>query len=173
MSADGAPRVRGESRSAAGTPPSAATPAPGTPGAEVRHAHVGPEPITLRGHERLVAHDSAGAVVGFCGVVRDHDGGRGVVRLHYTAHPSAQEVLEEVARTVAAASPETVRSIAVSHRVGDLEVGDEALVAAVAADHRAEAFAACAELVEAVKERIPVWKHQFFSDGTDEWVGCA
>lgn len=159
--------------SGTGAPSRHSAAAPGTPAADVRRVHVGPEPITLREHEQRVAHDSAGAVVGFCGVVRDHDGGRGVVRLHYTAHPSAQEVLEAVARTVAAGSAGAVRAIAVSHRVGDLEIGDEALVAAVAADHRAEAFAACAELVEAVKEQIPVWKHQFFSDGTDEWVGCA
>lgn len=140
--------------------------------AEVRCARVSDEPITLREHEGYVAHPSAGAVVGFSGVVRDHDGGRGVVRLHYTAHPSAAEVLAAAAHRVASGSP-GVRAVAVSHRVGDLDIGDEALVAAVSADHRAEAFAACAALVEAVKEQIPVWKHQFFSDGTDEWVGCA
>ncbi len=140
--------------------------------AEVRRAEVSAARITLRGHEDHVAHHSAGAVVGFCGVVRDHDGGRGVLRLHYTAHPSAQDVLARVAQEISEAHP-GVRAIAVSHRVGDLEIGDEALVAAVAADHRHEAFAACSALVEAVKEQLPVWKHQFFSDGTDEWVGCA
>ncbi|WP_182345841.1 molybdenum cofactor biosynthesis protein MoaE [Tomitella gaofuii] len=149
----------------------------GTPGGAdatgaVRRAAVCAERITLRGHEDLVGHDSAGAVVGFCGVVRDHDGGRGVLRLHYTAHPGAQDVLERVADGIAGAHP-GIRAIAVSHRVGDLEIGDEALVAAVSADHRGAAFTACAALVEAVKEQIPVWKHQFFSDGTDEWVGCA
>ena len=140
--------------------------------AEVRRARVSSEPISLREHEQCVAHESAGAVVGFCGVVRDHDGGRGVRRLHYTAHPGAQDVLGEVARQVAAES-RGVRAIAVSHRIGDLGIGEEALVAAVSADHRGAAFQACAALVEAVKEQIPVWKHQFFTDGTDEWVGCA
>ena len=108
----------------------------------------------------------------FAGVVRNHDGGRGVTRLEYSAHPSAAAVLAEVAADVAAAS-EGVRAIAVSHRIGVLNIGDAALVAAVSADHRAAAFRACALLVDPVKERLPVWKHQFFSDGTDEWVGSA
>jgi molybdopterin synthase catalytic subunit len=77
-----------------------------------------------------------------------------------------------VAAEVAANRP-GVRAIAVSHRVGALEIGDAALVAAVAADHRGEAFETCAQLVEQVKARLPVWKHQFFADGTDEWVGSA
>jgi len=66
-----------------------------------------------------------------------------------------------------------VRAIAVSHRTGTLEIGDAALVAAVAADHRGAAFETCALLVENVKARLPVWKHQFFADGSDEWVGSA
>lgn len=140
--------------------------------AEVRRIGVTEERITLGEHEEWVSHRAAGAIVGFCGVVRDHDGGRGVLWLHYTAHPSAQDVVtriaEEVSERVAG-----VRALAVSHRVGDLEIGNEALVAAVSADHRAAAFEACAALVEEVKERLPVWKRQFFTDGTDEWVGCA
>jgi molybdopterin synthase catalytic subunit len=66
-----------------------------------------------------------------------------------------------------------VRAIAVSHRVGRLEIGDVALACAVAADHRREAFETCAELVEEVKRLLPVWKHQVFTDGSDEWVGSA
>ena len=119
-------------------------------------------------HERAVADREAGAVVVFRGVVRDHDHGRGVTRLEYEAHPSAQAVLAEVAAAVAA-DPH-VHSVAVSHRVGVLEVGDVALVAAVSSAHRAAAFAACARLVDEVKERLPVWKRQLFSDGTEEWV---
>jgi len=95
-----------------------------------------------------------------------------VLRVEYTAHPSAERTLAEVAAEVAAAS-RGVRAIAVSHRVGPLSIGDAALVAAVAADHRSEAFQTCARLVDLVKERLPVWKHQFFADGTDEWVNCA
>ncbi len=123
-------------------------------------------------HENLVSHESAGAVVAFAGVVRDHDGGRTVTRLEYSAHPTAEQTLAEVVAEVAAES-HGVRAVAVSHRVGVLHIGDAALVAAVAADHRAAAFETCARLVDRVKERLPVWKHQFFADGTDEWVNSA
>ncbi|MCX8560005.1 molybdenum cofactor biosynthesis protein MoaE [Mycolicibacterium mucogenicum] len=137
----------------------------------VLRADLSESPIDVASHEALVDHSAAGAVVSFAGVVRNHDGGRGVTRLEYSAHPSAAEVLAEVAAGVAAA--EGVRAIAVSHRVGVLNIGDAALVAAVSADHRAAAFRTCALLVDTVKERLPVWKHQFFTDGTDEWVGSA
>ncbi|MGV0745300.1 molybdenum cofactor biosynthesis protein MoaE [Mycolicibacterium sp. XJ870] len=130
------------------------------------------QPISLTEYEALVAHEGAGAVVGFAGVVRDHDGGRSVTRLEYSGHPTAQRTLEDVAAEVAATST-GVRAIAVSHRIGALQIGDAALVAAVAADHRRAAFETCARLVDTVKERLPVWKHQHFADGTDEWVGSA
>lgn len=129
-------------------------------------------PIDASGHEELVSHEAAGAVVSFSGVVRNHDGGRSVTRLEYSAHPSAQQTLADVVAEVAERC-EGVRAIAVSHRVGDLHVGDAALVAAVAADHRKAAFETCALLVDTVKARLPVWKHQIFADGTDEWVGSA
>ena len=105
-------------------------------------------------------------------MVRDHDDGRTVIRLEYSAHPSAQQTLADVAAEIAA-DCHGVRAIAVSHRVGTLQIGDAALVAAVAGDHRAAAFETCARLVDAVKARLPVWKHQFFADGSDEWVGSA
>ena len=130
------------------------------------------QPIELSDYEALVSHESAGAVVGFAGVVRDHDGGRSVTRLEYSAHPSAQQTLADVAAEIAADS-HGVRAIAVSHRIGTLQIGDAALVAAVAADHRAAAFETCARLVDTVKERLPVWKHQFFADGSEEWVNSA
>ena len=104
--------------------------------------------------------------------VRDHDGGRAVRGLEYSAHPTAGKVVAQVANDVAARST-GVRAIAVSHRIGPLGIGDVALACAVAADHRKEAFAACAELVDEVKRLLPVWKHQLFADGTDEWVGSA
>ena len=138
----------------------------------VLRADLSESPIDVASHEALVDHSAAGAVVSFAGVVRNHDGGRGVTRLEYSAHPSAAAVLAEVAADVAAAS-EGVRAIAVSHRIGVLNIGDAALVAAVSADHRAAAFRTCALLVDTVKERLPVWKHQFFADDTDEWVGSA
>ncbi|MET0699126.1 MAG: molybdenum cofactor biosynthesis protein MoaE [Mycobacterium sp.] len=129
-------------------------------------------PILLTEHEDLVSHEAAGAVVGFAGVVRDHDGGRHVIRLEYSAHPLAEQTLAEVLAEIAA-DAEGVRAIAASHRVGLLHIGDAALVAAVAADHRRAAFDTCARLVDTVKARLPVWKHQFFADGTDEWVNSA
>ena len=127
--------------------------------------------LDVAAHEQAVAHPAAGAVVVFKGVVRDHDGGRGVNLLEYEAHPTAEAVLRDIATEIAA-DPQ-VYGIAVSHRIGKLEVGEVALVAAVATAHRAEAFTICARLVEEVKQRLPIWKRQVFTDGTDEWVGCA
>lgn len=129
-------------------------------------------PILLAEHEEMVGHQSAGAIVGFVGVIRDHDVGRRVVRLEYSAHPSAAQVMADVVADVAAQSS-GVRAVAASHRVGVLHIGEAALVAAVAADHRQAAFATCAQLVDTIKARLPVWKHQFFADGTEEWVGSA
>lgn len=129
-------------------------------------------PISLTEHEDLVSHEAAGAVVGFAGVVRDHDGGRGVLRLEYSAHPLAAQTMADVLAEIAAQAA-GVRAIAASHRVGPLAIGDAALVAAVAADHRRAAFETCALLVDVIKDRLPVWKHQFFGDGTDEWVNSA
>lgn len=126
------------------------------------------EPLSVAEHEAAVAHPAAGAVVSFAGVVRDHDGGRSVTRLNYEAHPSAAAVLAEVAAEIA--KDPAVIAVAVSHRIGDLAIGDVALAAAVATAHRADAFTACARLVDEAKARLPIWKHQHFADGTDEWV---
>jgi molybdopterin synthase catalytic subunit len=127
-------------------------------------------PLDVAEHEAAVAHPAAGAVVSFAGVVRDHDGGRSVARLSYEGHPSAEAVLAEVAAEIA--KDPSVYALAVSHRIGDLAIGDVALAAAVATAHRAQAFALCARLVDEVKARLPVWKHQIFADGTDEWVNA-
>jgi molybdopterin synthase catalytic subunit len=141
-------------------------------GAAVLRAAVGEAPLDVAEHAALVDQAAAGAVVTFAGVVRDHDGGRAVRGLEYSAHPTAGKVVAQVATDVAARAT-GVRAIAVSHRIGPLGIGDVALACAVAADHRKEAFAACAELVDEVKRLLPVWKHQLFADGTDEWVGSA
>jgi molybdopterin synthase catalytic subunit len=133
-------------------------------------ATVTTEPLDVDRHEKAVADPAAGGLVAFQGVVRDHDHGRAVTLLEYEAHPNAQAVLAEVAAEIAA--DPAVYAVAVSHRVGRLAVGDVALVAAVSSAHRAAAFAACARLVDTVKARLPVWKHQVFADGTDEWVNC-
>jgi molybdopterin synthase catalytic subunit len=126
--------------------------------------------ITVAEVSAVVATDQDGAVVTFAGVVRDHDGGKGVNALEYERHPSAGDVIAEVARTIADAHPEV--RIAVLHRVGALGIGDLALAAAVSSPHRAEAFVACGALIDLVKERVPIWKHQRFTDGSDEWVAA-
>jgi molybdopterin synthase catalytic subunit len=140
--------------------------------AAVLRAAVGEEPLDVAEHAALVEQAAAGAVVTFAGVVRDHDGGRKVRGLEYSAHPTAAKVVADVAADVAARA-RGVRAIAVSHRVGVLDIGEVALACAVAADHRREAFETCAELVEEVKRLLPVWKHQRFADGTDEWVNST
>ena len=128
------------------------------------------QPLDVVAHEKAVADPRAGAVVSFAGVVRDHDHGRQVSALTYEAHPSAEDVLREVAKEIAA-DPD-VYAVAVSHRHGPLGIGEVALAAAVSTAHRAAAFNACARLVDLVKQRIPIWKHQRFADGTEEWVNC-
>ena len=109
-----------------------------------------------------------GAVVTFEGIVRDHDHGEDVGSLDYEAHPDAERVLIDVCARVAHA---TNCDVVAAHRIGHLQVGDVALVAVVAAPHRAEAFAACGKLVDAIKAEVPIWKHQHFIDGRSEWVG--
>jgi molybdenum cofactor synthesis domain-containing protein len=139
--------------------------------ARVLRAEISESPLSVDEHASLVDEAAAGAVVTFAGVVRDHDKGRGVVNLDYEGHPTAKAVIEEVAAAVAGRHA-GLRAIAVSHRIGPLAIGDVALACAVAAEHRQEAFAACSDLVDDVKRRLPIWKHQNFTDGTDEWVNC-
>jgi molybdenum cofactor synthesis domain-containing protein len=140
-----------------------------TGSAVVLRAVVTEEPLDVEEHARLVSRPSAGAVVSFSGLVRDHDGGRGVRALEYTSHPDAAEVIARVAAQVATTHAQ-VHALAVSHRIGSLAIGDSAIVCAVSAAHRAEAFAACAALVDEVKLQLPIWKRQELSDGSEEWV---
>ena len=138
---------------------------------DVLQAEVTAEPLNVEDLAARVEHRAAGAVVTFSGVVRDHDGGRGVSELEYVGHPTANDVIREVADELAAGRA-GVRALAVAHRVGRLGIGDVALACAVSADHRKEAFEACAELVDEVKRRLPIWKRQVFHDGAEEWVNC-
>ena len=128
------------------------------------------EPVSVPELAAAVQDRAAGAVVTFEGVVRDHDRGREVTAIAYSAHPSADEVIARIARE--AAEWPGLRAVAVVHRIGDLGVGETALGVAVSADHRAPAFEAVRDIVEEVKKRLPVWKHQLFADGTREWSGC-
>lgn len=140
-----------------------------TPSAVVLRAVVTEESLDVEEHARMVARSSAGAVVSFSGLVRDHDGGRGVCALEYSSHPNAADVITRVAAHVAATHSQ-VYALAVSHRIGSLAIGDSAIVCAVSAAHRAEAFAACAALVDEVKLQLPIWKRQELADGSEEWV---
>jgi molybdopterin synthase catalytic subunit len=118
-----------------------------------------------------VRDDGSGGTAVFVGTVRDDDHGKAVTSLGYSAHPSAVEELRAVAEEVAAAHG--VRALAAVHRVGDLTIGDLAVVVAVACPHRGEAFVACRSLIDELKARVPIWKHQRFADGTEEWVGAC
>ncbi|MET3962559.1 molybdopterin synthase catalytic subunit [Marmoricola sp. OAE513] len=120
-----------------------------------------------------VSDRTAGGIDLFVGAVRDHDHGSAVTRLEYSAHPTALERLREVADEVAAEFD--VIALAAVHRLGVLEVGDLAVLTAASAAHRNEAFAASRALIDRLKLRVPIWKHQVFADGSDEWVdptGC-
>ena len=116
-----------------------------------------------------VADPAAGGIALFAGAVRDSDHDRGVSGLSYSAHPSAVGELRRVAEVIAEKYP--VIGIAAVHRVGDLAIGDLAVVLAVSCPHRAEAFDACRDLIDILKASVPICKHQRFDDGTAEWVG--
>ncbi|WP_314171976.1 molybdenum cofactor biosynthesis protein MoaE [Streptomyces winkii] len=117
-----------------------------------------------------VGDSSAGGTALFVGTVRDHDGGTDVTRLGYSSHPTAEAELRRIAEKIAADFP--VRALAAVHRVGELTIGDVAVIAAVSCPHRAEAFEACHRFVDELKREVPIWKHQTFADGTEEWVGA-
>jgi molybdopterin synthase catalytic subunit len=112
---------------------------------------------------------ASGGLVLFVGRVRDHDRGQGVTGLSYSAHPSALERLQEVCERVAGAHD--VTAVAAVHRVGDLDIGDLAVVVATTAGHRGSSFEASRALIDTLKAEVPIWKHQRFTDGSDEWVG--
>jgi molybdopterin synthase catalytic subunit len=116
-----------------------------------------------------VADPAAGGIVLFAGAVRDHDHYKDVTGLSYSAHPTAEAELRRVAEVIAEKFP--VIGVAAVHRVGDLAIGDLAVVVAVSCAHRGDAFDACRELIDELKASVPIWKHQRFGDGTSEWVG--
>jgi molybdopterin synthase catalytic subunit len=135
----------------------------------IRLAEIRGAPLSVDEVRAAVSDPGAGAIALFAGTVRDHDGGQGVVRLSYSAHPSAAAELRRVAEKVAADFG--LLALAAVHRVGDLDVGDLAVVVAVSCPHRGEAFEACRQLIDTLKHEVPIWKHQWFGDGSDEWVG--
>ena len=111
----------------------------------------------------------SGGVALFVGTVRDHDDGREVLSLDYSAHPTAEARLREVVDEVVAQHP--VQAVAAVHRTGHLEIGDIAVIVAVACAHRGDALTACRQLIDELKSRVPIWKRQLFLEGGEEWVG--
>ena len=135
----------------------------------VRAARVLDEPLSVDRLLGFVLSPAVGGVALFLGVVRDHDQDAAVVSLDYTHHPTAEQVLWRCAEQTAA--DHDVVAVAVEHRVGHLEVGDLAVVVAVAAVHRGPALAACAQLIDTLKSEVPIWKEQRFASGEVAWVG--
>ncbi len=126
------------------------------------------DPIDLSPLIASVASPARGGITSFVGVVRDHHGGRRVLRLHYTAYGPMAEA--ECGRIVAEAEARWPAKIALRHRLGALEVGETAIAVVAGAGHRDAAFEACRYVVEEVKQRLPIWKQEFYADGGIEWV---
>jgi len=137
----------------------------------IRLAELREEPLSVDEVYAAVVDRAAGGIAVFAGAVRDHDHGRSVTGLSYSAHPSAADQLREVAEKVAARFD--VHAIAAVHRVGDLAIGDLAVVVAVSSAHRGTAFDACRALIDELKATVPIWKHQRFATGDSEWVNSA
>lgn len=130
--------------------------------------------LDLDAHLNAVDDPTLGAVTTFIGRVRDNDpdAQTPVVGLEYSAHPDAEATLRRIAEE-AGADAGAPAAVAVSHRVGRLDVGDAAVVIAVASAHRAEAFEVCRAVIEAIKRDLPVWKRQLESDGSTSWKGLG
>ncbi|GLW56256.1 molybdenum cofactor biosynthesis protein MoaE [Kitasatospora phosalacinea] len=128
-------------------------------------------PLSLDEVHAAVGDDAAGGTTLFVGTVRDHDGGKPVAALEYSAHPTALRELRRIAEEVCADFP--VQALAAVHRTGRLEIGDVAVIVAVSCPHRGEAFAASRRLIDDLKHGVPIWKHQVFADGEEEWVGAG
>jgi molybdopterin synthase catalytic subunit len=129
------------------------------------------QPIDLASLIAEVQSPERGGIACFIGAVRNHHDGRAVERLEYTAYGAMAEA--ELERIVAETRFRWPVAIAVRHRIGRLVVGDAAVAIAAAAAHRDAAFAACRYAIEEIKQRVPIWKQEFFGDGQVEWVGQA
>ncbi|WEK61813.1 MAG: molybdenum cofactor biosynthesis protein MoaE [Candidatus Microbacterium colombiense] len=140
---------------------------------DVRIAAVTEDSLDLDTHLAAVEDPKLGAVTTFVGRVRDNDpdAATAVVGLEYSSHPDAEATLRRLAAEAGDAAVPVV--VAVSHRVGKLDVGDAAVVIAVASEHRAEAFEVCRAVIEAIKSDLPVWKRQLEVDGSSSWKGIG
>ena len=129
-------------------------------------------PIDVEGTLARIGAPDVGAVVSFLGTVRDHaEDLDGVVLLEYSAYEAmAERELARIADEIRVAHPE-IRGLALLHALGELTVGSHTILVAASSPHRGEAFAACREALEAVKERVPVFKRETTADGAHRWVG--
>lgn len=135
----------------------------------VRLLDIRDTPLSLDEVYAAVTDPAAGGICVFIGTVRDHDEGQGVSALGYSSHPTALARLRDVAERIADECD--IVALAGVHRVGDLAVGDLAVVVAASAAHRAQAFEACRRLIDELKTDVPVWKHQTYASGDAAWVG--
>jgi molybdopterin synthase catalytic subunit len=126
------------------------------------------QPIDLAPLLAAVQAPDRGGVATFLGLVRNHHGGRAVLRLDYSAYGPMAEA--ECGRIVAEAETRWRVAVALRHRVGSLAIGDTAVAVVAASSHRDDAFTACRYVIEEVKRRVPVWKREFYADGTVAWV---
>jgi len=125
-------------------------------------------PVDLHGLLSQIAGPEEGGIASFVGLVRNHQHGREVLRLEYSAYEAMAD--EESGRIVAEASERWPVRIALSHRLGDLRIGDVAVAVVAASAHRGPAFEACRYVIEEVKRRVPIWKKEYYADGSIEWV---
>ena len=115
-----------------------------------------------------MASADRGGIASFVGLVRDHQCGRTVTALSYSAYEPMAELM--CAEIVAEAERKWPVRVAVRHRLGDLGIGEAAVAVAAGGGHRDEAFAACRYVIEELKRRVPIWKRETYADGTVEWV---
>lgn len=125
-------------------------------------------PLDLASLVASVSAPDRGGVAVFLGMVRNHHGGREVLRLEYSAYEPMAEA--EAARIIGEAESRWPVKIALAHRIGDLAIGDAAVAVAAAGAHRAEAFDACRYVIEELKVRVPIWKKEHYADGSVVWV---
>lgn len=126
------------------------------------------ESIDVSGVLASLQDPACGGLAFFLGTVRNHANGRKVLRLHYEAFEAmAVREMERIGKGVL--QEVEVTKIAVVHRLGDLEIGDVAVITAAASAHRSEAFRACQLLINRVKQDVPIWKKEFFEDAAT-WV---
>ncbi|HEY1820590.1 MAG TPA: molybdenum cofactor biosynthesis protein MoaE [Trebonia sp.] len=139
---------------------------------EIRLIAVRQTALSVDEVRNAIADPAAGGEVLFVGTVRNTDADKGVIGLSYSAHPTAEAELRKITESIVEKFPDII-GVAAVHRIGDLAIGDLAVVVGVSCAHRFEAFHACHALIDELKATVPIWKHQRFTDGTDEWVGSA